>query len=110
MVSRVGVSGGVPDERGLGLALRVAKVEDQGQVAVVDSDAGDIDDARNALLEVALALMDAGRAARADLGLFGQREHGVCLRVWMRRSAAVRRGFSECGSGRVGDGRGGCGR
>lgn len=41
---------GVPDERGLGLALRVAKVEDQRQVAVVDGDAGDIDDARDALL------------------------------------------------------------
>jgi hypothetical protein len=40
----------VPDERGLGLALRVAKVEDQRQVAVVDGDAGDVDDARDALL------------------------------------------------------------
>lgn len=46
------VAGGVPDERGLGLALRVAKVDDQGQVAVVDSNARDIDDARNALLLV----------------------------------------------------------
>lgn len=43
---------GVPDEGGLGLALGVAKVEDQRQVAVVDGDAGDVDDARNALLEV----------------------------------------------------------
>lgn len=42
--------GCVPDERGLGLALGVAKVEDQGQVAVVDGDAGDVDDARDALL------------------------------------------------------------
>ena len=41
---------GLPDEGGLGLALRVAKVEDQGQVAVVNGDAGDIDDARDALL------------------------------------------------------------
>jgi hypothetical protein len=44
------MSGAVPDERGLGLALRVAKVEDQRQVAVVDGDAGDVDDARDALL------------------------------------------------------------
>ena len=46
---RAGVS---PDEGGLGLALGVAKVQDQGQVSVVDGDAGDIDDARNALLEL----------------------------------------------------------
>jgi hypothetical protein len=41
-----------PNEGGLGLALGVAKVQDQGQVPVVDGDAGDIDDARNALLEL----------------------------------------------------------
>jgi hypothetical protein len=46
------LSEGVPDEGGLGLALGVANVEDQGQVAVVDGDAGDIDDARDALLVV----------------------------------------------------------
>jgi hypothetical protein len=46
------LSEGVPDERGLGLALGVANVEDQGQVAVVNGDAGDIDDARDALLVV----------------------------------------------------------
>jgi hypothetical protein len=46
------LSEGVPDEGGLGLALGVADVEDQGQVAVVDGDAGDIDDARDALLVV----------------------------------------------------------
>lgn len=40
----------VPDERGLGLALGVAKVEDQREVAVVDGDAGDVDDAGDALL------------------------------------------------------------
>lgn len=41
---------GVPDERGLGLALGVAQVEDQREVAVVDGDARDIDDAGDALL------------------------------------------------------------
>jgi hypothetical protein len=46
---RAGIS---PDERGLRLALGVAKVQDQGQVSIVDGDAGDIDDARNALLEL----------------------------------------------------------
>lgn len=40
----------LPDEGGFGLALGVAKVKDQGQIAVVDSDTGDIDDARDALL------------------------------------------------------------
>lgn len=38
------------DERWLGLALRVSKIDNERQVAVVDSDAGDIDDAGNALL------------------------------------------------------------
>ena len=47
---RGGISEDVPDEGGLRLALRVTQVEDQGQVAVVDGDAGDIDDARDALL------------------------------------------------------------
>ena len=40
----------LPDEGGFRLALRVAKIEDQRQIAVVDSDTGDIDDARDALL------------------------------------------------------------
>ena len=39
-----------PDERRLRLASGVSEVQDQRQVAVVDSDAGDIDDARDALL------------------------------------------------------------
>jgi hypothetical protein len=53
-VVRAGVAQGLgddlPDEGGLRLALGVAQVQDQGQVAVVDGDAGDIDDARDALL------------------------------------------------------------
>lgn len=40
----------LPDEGGLWLALRVTKVKDQGQVAIVDSDTGNIDDTRDALL------------------------------------------------------------
>lgn len=40
-----------PDERGLWLAAGVSEVQNQRQVAVVDSDTGDIDDARDALLE-----------------------------------------------------------
>lgn len=39
-----------PDERWLGLASRVTEIQNQREVAVVNSDAGDIDDARNALL------------------------------------------------------------
>lgn len=45
MVRRV-----IPDEGGLRLALGVAKVQNQRQVTVVDGDARDIDDARDALL------------------------------------------------------------
>lgn len=40
-----------PDERRPRLAARVAEIEDQREVAVVDRDAGDIDDAGNALLD-----------------------------------------------------------
>lgn len=39
-----------PDERGLGLAVGVAKIQDQWEVSVVNSNAGDVDDARDALL------------------------------------------------------------
>lgn len=39
-----------PDERRLGLASGVAEVQNQRKVAVVDSDTGDINDARDALL------------------------------------------------------------
>lgn len=39
-----------PDKGRLGLAARVSEVEDQWQIAIVYRDAGDVDDARNALL------------------------------------------------------------
>ena len=39
-----------PDERRLRLALGVTKIEDQRKVTVMDGDAGDINDTRNALL------------------------------------------------------------
>ncbi len=40
----------LPDEGRLWLALGVAQVQNQGQIAVVDGDTRDVDDARNALL------------------------------------------------------------
>lgn len=46
----VQMEGFSPDEGGLWLALRIAKVQDQREVAVVDGNAGDINDARDALL------------------------------------------------------------
>ncbi|KAF1942045.1 RNA-binding domain-containing protein [Clathrospora elynae] len=39
-----------PDERRLGLNARVTEIQDQREIAVVDGNAGDIDDARDALL------------------------------------------------------------
>jgi hypothetical protein len=45
------ISGGsVPDEAGPGVAAGVAKVDDQGQIAVVDGDLGEANDASDALL------------------------------------------------------------
>ena len=40
----------VPDQRGSRVTPRVAQVYDERQVAVVDGDAGEVDDARDALL------------------------------------------------------------
>ena len=40
----------VPDEAGPGVAAGVAKVDDQGKVAVVDGDLGEANDASDALL------------------------------------------------------------
>jgi hypothetical protein len=40
----------LPDEAGPRVAASVAKVDDQGKVAVVDSDLGETDDASDALL------------------------------------------------------------
>jgi hypothetical protein len=40
----------VPDEAGPGVAAGVAQVDDQGQVAVVDGDLGEANDASDALL------------------------------------------------------------
>lgn len=42
--------GGVPDEAGPGVAAGVAKVDDEGKVAVVDTDLGETNDASDALL------------------------------------------------------------
>ena len=41
----------LPDERWLGLAARVPKVQNQGEIAVVNGNAGDINDAPDALLQ-----------------------------------------------------------
>jgi len=41
---------GSPDERRLGLAVCISEIEDQWEVAVVDGDARDVDDAGDALL------------------------------------------------------------
>lgn len=60
----VGVS---PDERGLGLALGVAEIEDQREVAIVYRDAGDIYDATDALLgSVSLETTRAGAILTFD--------------------------------------------
>jgi hypothetical protein len=40
-----------PNERWLGLAAGVSKIQNQGEIAVVDGNAGDINDARDALLQ-----------------------------------------------------------
>ena len=40
----------LPDEAGPGVAAGVAKVDDQGKVAVVDGDLGETNDAGDALL------------------------------------------------------------
>lgn len=40
----------LPDEAGPGVAASVAKVDDQGKVAVVDGDLGETNDASDALL------------------------------------------------------------
>jgi hypothetical protein len=42
--------GSVPDEAGPRVAAGVAKVDDQGKVAVVDGDLGEANDASDALL------------------------------------------------------------
>ena len=56
-----------PDERGLRLAARVSEVEDQGEVAVVDGDAGDVDDAGDALLPtVSMWVMEEGKGGRLE--------------------------------------------
>lgn len=40
-----------PDEGRLWLATRVSKVQNQGEIAIVDGNTGDIDDAGDALLQ-----------------------------------------------------------
>ena len=105
---KLGCVGVVPDEGGLRLALGVAKVEDQGQVAVVDGDTGDIDDARDALLVcVSSGERAFGGAWRALDSSDSWNIVCVCVCVWVgvgvgggdvRRSDGGARGTEGVGS------------
>ena len=77
--------GSVPDEAGPRVAASVAEVDDQGEVAVVDGDLGETNDASDALL-LAVSLLAGypcgvgpGLMHKATyLGLLGKLQPGHC--------------------------------
>jgi hypothetical protein len=87
----------IPNQRRPGVTRRVTQVDDEGQVAVVDGDAGNVDDARDALLFIAGWWSVSGLCFDLPwngwwiyLGFFGELEvrHLSCLSVllrWRRR-------------------------